>query len=138
MVTRRFAALMLLFAVAGCANNATDTGAPGPAASDLPSASAPAPEPSTPALEPSTEPSGGPTAGGAETITGTVTAGVEPNCLLLVQDAKGAHLLVFDDPALKASAPVGARVTVTGRSEPGMMSTCQQGTPFIVTSVKAG
>ncbi|GIF00233.1 hypothetical protein Ari01nite_76970 [Paractinoplanes rishiriensis] len=123
---------MLLLALTGCANNASDSGAgaPAPTASDLPSASAPA-------LEPSTEPSGGPTAGGAETITGTVTAGVEPNCLLLVQDAKGSHLLVFDDPALKASAPVGARVTVTGRSEPGMMSTCQQGTPFIVTSVKA-
>lgn len=133
MVTRRFAALMLLFALAGCANNADDSaaGGSGPTASDLPSASAPP-------LEPSTEPSGGPTAGGAETISGTVTAGVEPNCLLLVQDAKGAHLLVFDDPALKASAPVGARVTVIGRSEPGMMSTCQQGTPFIVTSVKAG
>ena len=26
----------------------------------------------------------------------------------------------------------GARVTVTGRVETGMMTTCQQGTPFVV------
>jgi len=64
-------------------------------------------------------------------------AGVEPNCLL-VQDAKGSHLLVFDDKALRAETPVGAKVTLTGTSKPNMMSTCQQGVPFIVTSVKAG
>jgi hypothetical protein len=131
MVTRRFAtALMLVLAVAGCADNTTESGAAGPAPSasdviDLPSAT------------PSTEPSAGkPTATGAETITGTVTAGVEPHCLLL-QDDKGSHLLVFDDTALRLSAAVGAKVTLTGRSEPSMMSTCQQGVPFIVTSVSS-
>ena len=131
MVTRRFAtALMLVLAVAGCANNdQAETGATGPApsASDV-----------LPSATPSTEPSGDlPTASGAETISGTVTAGVEPGCLLL-QDAKGSHLLVFDDEALKSSAAVGAKVTLTGRSQPKMMSTCQQGIPFIVASVKAG
>jgi len=67
-------------------------------------------------------------------VTGTVEAGVEANCRL-IQDDAGSHVLYFHDPALKAEAPVGKKVTVTGHSEPGMMTTCQQGTPFIVTSV---
>lgn len=134
MVSRRFvpvAIVVLGLALAGCANNGAETGtaAPGPSdVVDLPTVSAPA----------SVEPSGAkPTAAGAETISGTVMAGVEPNCLL-VQDAKGSHLLVFDDKALRAETPVGAKVTLTGTSKPNMMSTCQQGIPFIVTSVKAG
>jgi hypothetical protein len=127
MVSRRIAALLLLFAVAGCANSGTPVG---PSAEPLPSSSVPA------GAKPSTEPSG-PTAAGAEQISGTVAAGVEPNCLVL-QDSKGSYLLVFDEPALRADAPVGRKVTLTGRSDPGMMTTCQQGTPFIVTSVTAG
>ena len=131
MVTRRLAVLLLVLAVAGCANNATESGAAGPGPSDVASSAAA----SAPA---SAEPSAGrPTAAEAETITGTVTAGVEPGCLVL-QDAKGSYLLVFDDAALRSSAPVGSAVTLTGRSDPSMMSTCQQGVPFIVTSVKAG
>ena len=30
----------------------------------------------------------------------------------------------------------GARVEVTGHAEPGMMTTCQQGTPFVVESAR--
>ncbi|HEX5201842.1 MAG TPA: hypothetical protein VFW27_18085 [Actinoplanes sp.] len=77
----------------------------------------------------------GTTASNAETITGTVEAGVEPNCRL-IKDGAGSHLLFFDDSSLKAEAPVGRKVTVTGRSEPKMMSTCQQGIPFIVSAVR--
>jgi hypothetical protein len=121
---------MLALAVAGCANNNVDAGSPASAPSsavDLPNA---VPSSSVPSTEPS--------AGGTETtISGTVVAGVEPNCLVL-QDAKGSHLLLFDESALRAQAKVGSRVTLTGRSEPGQMSTCQQGVPFVVTSVKAG
>jgi hypothetical protein len=72
-----------------------------------------------------------------ETLTGTVEAGVEPNCKLIRDDA-GNHTLYFDDPSLRAKAPVGKKVTVTGHSDRGMMTTCQQGTPFIVTSVGPG
>jgi hypothetical protein len=132
MLTRRIAALMLVFAVAGCANGnagGSEAAAPGPSSSDVVA--------TPPSDLPSTEPSGGiPTDTAAETISGTVTAGVEPNCLVL-QDAKGSHLLIFDDSALRADAAVGSRVTLTGRSDPSMMSTCQQGVPFLVTSVKA-
>jgi hypothetical protein len=66
-----------------------------------------------------------------------VTAGVEPNCLVLTA-GDASYQLVFDDPAMRSDAPVGKKVTLVGRSEPGMMSTCQQGVPFIVTAVRGG
>jgi hypothetical protein len=57
-------------------------------------------------------------------LTGTVRAGVEPNCLLLDE-----YLLVGGPrDVLKP----GARVVVTGRVAPDVMSTCMQGTPFLV------
>ena len=73
-----------------------------------------------------------PSAGGTTTLTGTIAAGVEPNCLLL-----DGHLLIINDPVQRAAAKPGATVTVTGRAEPGMMTTCQQGTPFVVTTLRA-
>ncbi len=137
MLTRAVSAALLLLLVAGCANNAGDQagGAPEPAPAsssdviDLPTV---APEPS--AGEPS---AGKPGATGAQTITGTVTAGVEPNCLVLTA-GDASYQLVFDDPAMRSDAPVGKKVTLVGRSEPGMMSTCQQGVPFIVSAVRGG
>ncbi|MGC9668123.1 hypothetical protein ACNTMW_16400 [Planosporangium sp. 12N6] len=62
------------------------------------------------------------------TLTGTVTAGVEPNCLLL-----SGYLLVGGP---REQLRDGARVTVTGRVQAGLMTTCQQGTPFVVESVQ--
>jgi len=73
-----------------------------------------------------------PSAGATTTLTGTIAAGVEPNCLLLDD-----HLLIINDPAQRTAAKPGATVTVTGRVEQGMMTTCQQGTPFIVTTLRA-
>jgi hypothetical protein len=70
----------------------------------------------------------------AQAISGTVAEGVEPSCLLLRGDGK-PHLLVFADPALKSKAIVGAKVTVVGTAKPAQMTTCQQGTPFLVTSL---
>ena len=136
MLTRAVPAVLLLVLAAGCADNATQTGAAPAPASPAPSASdvADLPLPTAKTSGPAGEPSGRPNAG-AQTITGTVTAGVEPNCLLL-QDGSGTHLLVFDDPAMRADAPVGKKVTISGKSDPSMMSTCQQGVPFIVASVK--
>src|SRR5690348_3695296 len=127
MLTRRFAvALTLLTCLAGCAGNnvspSADSGSSATSATSAgPSAaSAPSPEPSDSAA--------------TESLTGTVEAGVEPNCRLIKDDA-GSHVLFFDDPSLKTEAPVGKKVTVTGHSKPGMMTTCQQGKPFIVTAV---
>ncbi|HEX9999078.1 MAG TPA: hypothetical protein VGB74_01380 [Actinoplanes sp.] len=129
MFTRAAFALLLLTLAAGCAVH------------DLGEAAA-APSPSSSVVIdlplPSTEPSSGkPAVTGADTITGTVTAGVEPNCLLLQHNGVN-HLLVFDDPAMRADAAVGEKITLVGRSEPSMMSTCQQGVPFIVSAVRAG
>ena len=60
-----------------------------------------------------------PPAGGTTTLTGTIAAGVEPNCLLLDD-----HLLIINDPAQRAAAKPGASVTAAGRAEQGMMTTC--------------
>jgi hypothetical protein len=65
---------------------------------------------------------------GTLTVTGVIAPGVEPNCLLL-----DGYLLVGGPRELLRG---GARVSVTGRVDPGVMTTCQQGTPFRVESVK--
>ncbi len=146
MVIRRMSVLTALVAVlaaAGCARDAgsgaPDGPAPHPSASPGSSAAPGSPGPPERTGPPATDlPLPGksdPMAAGAQTVSGTVTAGVEPDCLLLTGDG-AAHLLIFDDPALRPAAAVGAKLTVTGRAAPDMMSTCQQGTPFIVTSVR--
>jgi|SRR5882724_3217343 len=129
MLTRRLAALLLLtLALAGCANQ-TGAGSGGPSTTVV---SAPV------TIVPSPTPSAGTSSGSdAQTISGTVAEGVEPNCLVL-HDSSGNHVLFFHDPALRSAAKAGARVTLVGRSEPAMMTTCQQGVPFIVSAVKAG
>ena len=135
MLTRHIAAaLMMALCLTGCANNVEPTA--GPAAAPGPSASDFVDLPSTKARS-GADPSGKPGTSGTTTITGMMAAGVEPGCLLL-QDASGTHLLLFEDPAMRADVQAGSKVTVTGRSDPSMMSTCQQGTPFIVTAVRAG
>jgi hypothetical protein len=79
-------------------------------------------------------PSGPPTSGvpGPKperlTLTGTVEAGVESGCLLL-----RGYLLLGGPRDLLTS---GRTVTVTGRTEPGMVTYCQQGTPFLVESAE--
>ncbi|WP_229399761.1 hypothetical protein [Micromonospora okii] len=65
---------------------------------------------------------------GATTLTGTVEAGVEPGCRLL----DGYQLIGGPTDVLTA----GAKVTVTGQAKPDMMTTCQQGTPFVVESAR--
>ena len=116
------AAVLAVLSVAGCAR--TDAGAP----------SSNAPSSPRPSAAPSSQAAPAPSAAGAQTLTGEVAAGVEPDCLLL-EGVGGPHLLFFEDKALRAVAEVGRRVTVVGRAEPGMMTTCQQGTPFMVTSI---
>ncbi|MFG3703827.1 hypothetical protein ACGF7U_03690 [Micromonospora sp. NPDC047670] len=90
-------------------------------------------DPTGPALPPPTKRPGGPTrppSAGGTTLTGTVTPGVEPNCLLI------DNYLLIGGPrdVLKA----GAKVTVTGRAQPDMFTTCQQGTPFVVETARRG
>jgi hypothetical protein len=120
MLIRRRGVLAVFAAVlfvGGCANS-----------SSVPPSSSGAADPS-----PSSSPSSS-ASSSAQAISGTVAEGVEPNCLLLRGDGK-PHLLVFVDPALKSKAVVGAKVTVVGTAKPAQMTTCQQGTPFLVTSL---
>ena len=70
-----------------------------------------------------------PGSGRSTVLTGTVAAGVERGCLVL--EASGVvHQLVG---ATQGLAP-GQRVTVQGGPDPGLLTTCQQGTPFVVTT----
>ncbi|WP_229076498.1 hypothetical protein [Actinoplanes sp. DH11] len=124
-------AALFLALSAGCANNtgtSTEPGAPAPA----PSSAAAVPESATTSAPAPSEPGAGkPSAGkGTTTLTGTITAGVEPGCMLL-----DGHLLIFDDAATKQSIKAGDQVTVVGTPAGDVMSTCQQGEPFRVSSV---
>ncbi|WP_305788821.1 hypothetical protein [Symbioplanes lichenis] len=119
--------------LAACANGTGDeAGAPSAPSAAVPSATTPgATGPSEEPGVPSQEPSAPADEAGTTTLSGTIEAGVEPNCLIL-----GKHLLVFKDPALQSAAKAGASVTVTGRVATGMMTTCMQGTPFEVTAIR--
>jgi hypothetical protein len=88
-----------------------------------------------PAVPPTTSPGSvttptGP-AGGV-TVTGTVTPGVEGNCLLLAAKG-GPYLLVGGD---RSKLTPGARVAVTGRVDRDLLSICQQGVPMLVASIE--
>jgi hypothetical protein len=66
----------------------------------------------------------------AVTIDGVVEAGVEPGCTVLT--AGNTTYLILGGGDL----PMGVPVRVEGTLEPGVLTTCQQGTPLRVTSVK--
>ncbi|MGC4819398.1 hypothetical protein [Micromonospora sp. DT63] len=123
-------ALVALAALSACGgtDGSTTPGAPSATAGQPTAASPSSPAPAITPSDPLKSP-GGPTVPppvGATELTGTITAGVEPNCLLL-----DGYLLVGGPRDVLAA---GTRVTVTGRVEKGMMTTCQQGMPFVVES----
>jgi hypothetical protein len=71
---------------------------------------------------------------GEVTVSGTVRAGVEPDCLLLDAGGGPRYLLVGGE---RSRLRPGARVTVTGRVDRGLLSTCQQGEPLVVAAIEA-
>lgn len=100
-----------------------------PRASARPSSSTP-----VPASAPAATGSAQSASGAATTLTGTLSAGVESGCIVLVDD-KGAvlaNLIGLD----AASAPIGSTVEVKGRFARDLITTCQQGEPFTVASVE--
>lgn len=120
-------------ALGGCAAGSTTAA---PSLSPVPSQVAPtlAPNSSAPAVAPSRTAA---TTGSGSTgmsISGEVVEGVEAGCLLLKTPGT-LYLLVGGD---RAALQVGKRITVVGTPQPGLMSTCQQGTPFQVVSVRSG
>jgi hypothetical protein len=142
MVTVRFRALSAL-AVAGAVlllaacGNATVQ--PGSGSTDRPPADTSAGAPMSSA-NPKPVPSGGSFHPGptgipvgspkAVTVDGVIEAGVEPGCTILTAGNTRFLLLGAND------APMGVPVRVEGTLQPGVLSTCQQGTPLRVTSVK--
>jgi hypothetical protein len=141
MMIRRSVALGALSAalfLAGCAGNTTGTGSPdgssAPAPSTAPVVDPGAPGGSATVPKPGTSSVPKPAAGAVETLTGQVIAGVEPGCLILTSP-RGSHLLIVSGDEAK-TVKVGATVTVTGSANPDMVTTCQQGTPFVVTAAK--
>jgi hypothetical protein len=66
------------------------------------------------------------------TLTGDVLAGVEPGCIIL-RASNQTYLLVGGD---RARLDQGGKITVRGRTDPGLMTTCQQGTPLRVLELR--
>jgi len=94
----------------------------------------PSPQPSRPPttrLPTTRTPAGG--QGTPTTLCGTVERGVESRCIVLTDDSGGvlANLMGIDPHEW----PSGSKVEVTGTFQPGLMTTCQQGTPFQVSQV---
>jgi hypothetical protein len=110
------AGLLLAGLLAACAGSGGDDAGAGQGAATAPTTTGPVPttEPAPPA--------------GELTVTGTVSEGVEPGCLLL-----DGYLLVGGD---RDQLRPGTRVAVTGRVDRGLLSTCQQGVPLVVASVE--
>lgn len=93
----------------------------------------PVPDETTPYLDPSLGDSSKPGSGAQTTISGTVESGVESGCLVLEHDGTVYGIYgSFDSSIVYA----GAEVTLHGKVEPDMMTTCQQGTPFVVEDAR--
>ncbi|MDN3240146.1 hypothetical protein [Glycomyces tritici] len=98
-----------------------------PTSAPEPTEESPVPEETTPYLDPSLGDSSKP--GSSMTISGTIEAGVESGCLVLEHEGTVYGIFGnFDSSVVYA----GATVTLQGKVDDGMMSTCQQGTPFVV------
>lgn len=81
---------------------------------------------------PFSKPTGGPGKQAPSiTITGTPTEGVENGCVVM-QSGDTLYQLLGGERGLLMS---GRPVKVRGTPQPGLMTTCQQGTPFQVTEV---
>jgi hypothetical protein len=133
MRVRLAALLVLAGALAGCAGGGADktSGSSPSAAQSRPALAVPS---ASPAQSPRLVPP--PSTGSEMTITGTLQEGIEGNCVLLKTPDRLYQLIGGDRSKLQGST--SAKVTVTGRIALGMMTTCQQGTPFQVTDVRPG
>jgi hypothetical protein len=71
---------------------------------------------------------------GEITLRGVIQDGVEPGCHLIRVDGGGLYLLLGGDVS---NVRPGGRVEVVGVPKPLLATTCQQGTPLQVTSIRA-
>jgi hypothetical protein len=132
--------------LAACAQPAgsVNAGSNAPIASTSPSTAPSAAPSASPTLSPLPSPAGsaskpvlggppGPvdSSAGPTSLTGQITSGAEPSCLLLTQNKVQYLLLAPDSMKMRA----GVRAVVTGHVETGIMTHCQQGKPFEVTGI---
>jgi hypothetical protein len=131
-VLRSLAGLLLAVAIlAACADQ--DAGDGGAASGGSDPTTAPETLPTTPTT-PTQPPTTAPGSGKSQlTATGTLRDGVEPGCVLLEADQGTLYLLVGGD---RGKLSAGGRVQVTGMLAPDLLSTCQQGKPLLVSSIK--
>ena len=73
-----------------------------------------------------------PKAQGEITVVGVIEEGVEHGCTILRSGEALWQLVGSTDPLIM----IGARVSVTGKPIPGLVTTCQQGTPLQVIAVR--
>ncbi|WP_176984935.1 hypothetical protein [Asanoa ishikariensis] len=131
---------VMVVALAGCSANSRESdpipapsmssNAPAPSASTVPAVP---PAPSATVNPPDPVPPATPRPSGAKppkvvNVSGTVTSGVEEGCLLLE-----GYLLVNAPTSLVYE---GVRVRATLEVRPDLVSTCQQGTPAMITSAQ--
>ena len=130
----RIAVLVLLAgALAGCASAGSQSGSPSDSVGPTVGPSQLVPQSPGLVLPSDAIPSD---SGSDITITGTLEEGVEGNCVLLRTPQRLYQLIGGDRSKLQGLS--SSKVTVTGRIAAGMMTTCQQGTPFRVTEVRPG
>ncbi|THV24345.1 hypothetical protein [Glycomyces paridis] len=140
--TGLLAGALLLVGLAACGNGSggdveTQTGAETTETASVPETTeeeSPVPEETTPYLDPSL---GEPSKSGSDsqtTITGTVESGIESGCLVLEYDGTVYGIFGSYDASVVYA---GAQVTLHGQVDAGMMSTCQQGTPFVVEDAES-
>jgi hypothetical protein len=69
---------------------------------------------------------------GEITVVGVIEEGVEHGCTILRSGEALYQLIGSTDPLIV----IGARLSVTGKPNPGLVTTCQQGLPLQVTAVR--
>jgi hypothetical protein len=136
VLTGLLAAVLAAGALAGCGGNAGDgTAQPDESAQTggtVPGTGSTPPLPPSGRVYPPSDPAAGKNTAAEMTITGQPTDGVESGCIVM-QSGSTLYLLLGGDRQILQS---GGTVVVRGTPNPGLMTTCQQGTPFQVSEVR--
>jgi hypothetical protein len=137
LIAVTLAALLAGGTLAGCGSAGDGTAQPDETSQSGGAVSSPSPG-EIPPLPPSGRVSppppgtGGKNTAAEMTLTGIPEEGVESGCVVMRSGEVLYNLLGGDRSTLMS----GRTVVVRGRPNPGLMTTCQQGTPFEVSEVR--